>query len=72
MRSLHFLDVGTGGEGVLVAGQHDRADRRIGVECQKLRAQLVHQPIAQRVQRRRAVEADQADPAVRFDQDDVL
>ena len=66
---LHLLDVGTGGEGALVAGQHDGADCCVGVECQELPAQFVHQRVAQRVQRRRAVEADQADPAMRFDED---
>ena len=49
---LHLLDVGAGREGLLVAGQHDRADRRIGVERQQLRADLVHHRVAQRVQRR--------------------
>ena len=29
---LHLLDVGPSGEGLFRAGQHDRADRRIGLE----------------------------------------
>src|SRR5438876_205834 len=28
----HFLDVGAGGEGLVAAGQHNGADRRIGLE----------------------------------------
>ena len=46
-----------------------RADRLVGVEGQQLRAQFVHQRVAQRVQRGRTVEADQADAALGFDED---
>ena len=65
----HLLDVGAGGERLLRPGQHDRADRRVGVEGEQLVAEFAHELIAQRVQRLRAVEPDQADPAVRLDED---
>ena len=65
----HLLDVGAGGEGLVAAGEHDGADRRVGVEGQELLAELLHQRVAQGVQRLRPVEADQPDPAMGFDED---
>ena len=35
---LHLLDIGSGGEGALVAGEDDGADRRIEFELIKRRA----------------------------------
>ena len=69
---LHFLDVGAGGERLLRAGQHDRADRRIGIERRSWVPSSVHQLVAQRVQRLRPVEPDQPDPAMGLDQDAFL
>ena len=66
---LHLLDVGAGGERLLGAGQHDRADRRVGVERQERCVEVLDQRVAQRVQRLRPVEPDQADAAVGFDDD---
>ena len=66
---LHFLDVGAGGERLLRAGQHDRADRGIGLEGFERRVEVLDQGRRQGVQNLRPVEPDEADAPVRFDED---
>ncbi len=61
---LHLLDVGTGGESLLAAGQDHAADAGIGLECIQRQAEFAHQVGAKRVQRLWAVQADDADPAL--------
>ena len=65
----HLLDVGAGGEGLLVAGQHDRADRRVGLEIVERRGQFGDQRRVQRVERLRPVQGDDADRAAPLDED---
>ena len=67
--SGHLLDVGAGGEGLVVAGQHDRADRLVGFEFVDRRGELADQRRVQRVQRLRAVERDDADRPSALDED---
>ena len=66
---LHFLDVGAGGERLLGAGQHDRADRGVGLEGLERRVEVLHQGRRQRVQGLRPVEPDEADAAMGFDEE---
>ena len=66
---LHLLDVGAGGEGLLGAGHDDGADLIVGLQVVEGRGQLVDQGGAERVQRLRPVERDQADRIAFLDQD---
>ncbi len=66
---LHLLDVGPGGEGLVRPGQHDRADVRVALERLERRVELLDQRTRERVQRLRTVEPDEADAAMRFDDD---
>src|SRR5205085_6274969 len=61
-------DVGAGREGLFIAGQHDRADRRIGFEIVERRADLGDEGGVQRVERLRPVEGDDADRAAPLEQ----
>ena len=63
--SGHLLDVGAGGEGPLVAGQDDRADRRIGFELVERGVEVADQRGVEGVERLRPVEGDDADRARR-------
>ncbi len=65
---LHLLDVGAGGEGLLRAGEHHGADRRIGLEALERLVEVVDQRAVQRVERLRPVETDEADAAVSLDE----
>jgi len=65
----HLLDIGAGGECLLVSGQHDGPDRRVVLELVQRRGELADQRGAQRVQRRRPVERDNADRAPPLDED---
>ena len=66
---LHFLDVGAGGERLLRAGQHNRADGGIGLEGFERGVKVFHQGRRQGVQDLRPVEPDEANAPVRFDKD---
>ena len=66
---LHLLDVGAGGERLLGAGQHDRANRRIGLERLERCVEVLDQRRRQRIQHLRPVEPDEADAAVGLDDD---
>ena len=65
----HLLDVGAGREGLFIAGQHDRADRRIGFEIVERRADLGDEGGVQRVERLRPVQRNDADRAAPLEQD---
>ena len=65
---LHLLDVGAGGEGLVRAGQHDGADRRIRFECAERPVEVFDQRAVERVQRLWPIEADEPDPAVGLDE----
>src|SRR2546425_12936069 len=49
-RSLHRADVRPCGEGLVAAGDDDRADPVVGVEFRERVAELVHQRVVERVQ----------------------
>ncbi|MFN8539693.1 MAG: hypothetical protein U0232_19705 [Thermomicrobiales bacterium] len=68
-RAGHLPDVGPGGEGAVVAGEHDRADLVVVVEGFQGVGQFVHQFAAERVERLGAVEADEGDVGVGFGED---
>ncbi len=55
----HLADVGAGGEGTLVSGDHDGADRVVAVELLQGGAQGIHDLAVQRVELLRPVEANQ-------------
>src|SRR5262249_33949805 len=65
----HVADVSAGRKGLLVAGDDDGADVRIGVEPGERRGKLSSKRIAQRVHALRAIEAYHADAVAGFDQD---
>ena len=65
---LHEADIGSRGEGFLVAGDDDAADVFVGLEGVDGGADAVDDVIVQRIQRLRPVDADQADLAVDFGQ----
>ena len=67
---LHLLDVGAGGEGLLRAGQHDRADRpRSPSNASSAALSSSISARVERVERLRPIEPDQPDPAMRLDED---
>src|SRR6202035_1430951 len=70
--SLHLLDIGSRREGPLIAGEHDRADRRIAFELVKGGAELLDQPRVQRIERRRPIEPDQTDRALPLNEDGLF
>ena len=65
---LHLLDVGPGGEGLVGAGQHHGADRRIRLESAERLVEFLDQRAVERVQRLRPIEADEPDAAVGLDE----
>src|SRR5204863_4048973 len=58
---LHLLDICTGREGFVAAGEHQAADPGIGLEGIERLAELAHQSGAQCVERLRPVQANEAD-----------
>ena len=64
----HGGNVGAGGEGFFAAGDDHAADAFIRIESLQGVTQLVHQLIVERIQGFRAIEADQSDLALPFDQ----
>jgi hypothetical protein len=66
---LHLLDVGAGREGLLIAGHHHGADRRVGIEGLERGRKLGNDARAQRVENRRAVQRQQAHRIAAFDND---
>ena len=60
---------GAGGEGLLRSGQHDCANRGVGLETFERRVEVLDQGRRQRVQGLRPVEPDEADGAMCFDKD---
>jgi len=70
--ALHLLDVGAGGEGLLGAGEDDAADARLSLETVERPVDLADELAVQRVQRLRAVERDQPDPALRLDENGLI
>ena len=68
---LHFLDVGTGGEGALGTGDQDGSDAVVRLEVGNRGDDLVHQLGVQRVESLRAVERDDADATLTLEDDGV-
>ncbi len=67
----HLLDVGAGREGLVVAGDQQAADSGVGLVAVERLGEFGHQRAVERIERLRAVEPDDADPAFGLD-DDVL
>ena len=65
----HFFDIRAGGKRLVGASDDHAADIRISLERGDGQAELAHQRAVERVQRLRAIEPDQADPAACFDDD---
>ena len=68
----HLLDVGAGGEGALVTGEHDGADGRVQVEGSQGVHQLGEERVAESVEGFGAVEAHEADVGRGFRVSDVF
>ena len=68
---LHLLDVGAGRKGLVAAGHDDAADRIVSLEVVDGGRDLAKHAEGQRVEHLRAVQLDDADRALAFD-DDVL
>ena len=64
-----LADVGSGGEGALVAAEHDRANLLVPVELLQRAHELVHQLVGERVQPVGTVEQDDRDRLVALDED---
>ena len=64
----HRADVRAGGEGLVVAGDDDRADAGIGVERGQGHGKLGCERVVERVHPLRSIEADHPDPAKRFNE----
>ncbi|MNN61089.1 hypothetical protein D3C81_1763060 [compost metagenome] len=64
----HFLDVGTGGKSLFRTGDDDATDIRIRFQCIKGLVHFADQLRVQRIQRLWAVESDQANAAMGFQQ----
>eukprot|EP00966_Prymnesium_polylepis_P192685 4466193-Prymnesium_polylepis.1 len=63
----HRLDVRTGGEGLIARScQHNRTDRRVGVECRRALCHLCHERRAQSVESLRPVQEDDTDGTARL------
>jgi len=60
---LHLLDVCTGSESFFASREHDAADVGVGLERIERLTQLTHEIGAQRIQRFRPVQPNDADPA---------
>ena len=69
VQSAHLRDVGTGREGLLVAGDNDGADLVFRLEAVEHGVELADQRAVQRVQRLGPVQRNQADPAAPVDGD---
>jgi len=69
---MHFLDIDAGGEGLLVLGDDDAADARIGFECVERPVELADEERVERVQRVRAVERDDPDLALGRGEDGLV
>ena len=68
----HLLDVRARREGLLVAGDDDRADARIVVEFGCGRGDFVHHLTVERIERLGPVQRDGADAVVTGDQDGLV
>ena len=64
----HFFDVGAGGKCLVRSGDDHAADICVGLECSDGLAELAHQRAVERIERLRAIEPNEADPAARFDE----
>jgi hypothetical protein len=62
------LDVGTGGERLLIAGQHHRADRLVGFEFVERGGERLREGIGQGVEDLRPVQGNQTDTPATLDQ----
>ena len=65
----HLLDVGAGSKSLVTTGNQHAADVLIGVEALDCLTQLGLERLIERVERRRPVEPDDADPAFGLDND---
>src|SRR5690606_39794217 len=69
---LHLLDVGAGREGLLRAGDDDRADARILLEAVERRVELADELRVEGIEGLRPVERDEADLAARLHEDGFI
>src|SRR5690606_8174895 len=65
---LHLLDVGTGGEGLHRAGDHDAADRGVRLAGIERLIELGYQRIIECVERLGSIEGDETDLAPDLDE----
>ena len=62
----HFLDIGSGGKGLLTPGDHQDINAIVGVECMQGIHQLPQQGLAEGVHGLRAVQSHQPDGSSLF------
>ena len=65
----HFLDVSAGREGFVRPGDDNATDIGIGLKAIDRLGQIAHQSAVERIERARPIEPDQADAAMRFNND---